>query len=58
MSMTVRDFKHIAGQNDAEYIKLLEEELEIQRELTSKAIAKLKRKVAEQTEPQTEREGE
>lgn len=44
MSITVHDFKYIAGQNDAEYIKLLEKELNAQKKLTSKAIAKLKEK--------------
>lgn len=38
---TVHDFKYIKGQNDAEYIKLLEKELEAQRKLTAKAIAEL-----------------
>ena len=32
--------KYIPGKNDAEYIKLLEEALNRQRQLTSKAIAK------------------
>ena len=36
------EFVHIPGANDREYISLLEEALKRQRELTAKAIAKLK----------------
>ena len=42
MEITVNEFKHIPGENDAEYIALLEEYLKRQRQLTVKAIAKLK----------------
>ena len=42
MSIQVNDFKHIAGENDAEYIKLLQEHINRQDEIIRKAIAKLK----------------
>ena len=43
MSIQVNDFKHIPGKNDAEYIRLLEEALKRERQITSKAIVKIKR---------------
>lgn len=42
MIIQVSDFRHIPGKNDAEYIKLLKEALERQKQITSKAIAKIK----------------
>lgn len=42
MSMRVNEFEHIPGKNDTEYIKLLKESLERQKQITSKAIAKIK----------------
>lgn len=48
MSVQVSEFRHIPGKNDAEYIKLLKEAvllkeaLERQKQITSKAIAKIK----------------
>jgi len=42
MSIQVNEFRHIPGKNDAEYIKLLKEHLEAQKQLTFKAIAKIK----------------
>lgn len=43
MSIQVRDFKHIPGENDAEYIKLLQENIDRQDAIIRKAIAKLSR---------------
>lgn len=42
MSVQVKDFKHISGKNDAEYIKLLQEHINRQNAIIRKAIAKLK----------------
>lgn len=42
MSVQVNDFKYIAGENDAEYIKLLQEHINRQDIIIRKAIAKLK----------------
>ena len=42
MSVQVSDFKYIPGENDAEYIKLLQEHIERQDAIIRKAIAKLK----------------
>ena len=42
MSIQVNDFKHISGENDAEYIKLLQEHINRQDIIILKAIAKLK----------------
>lgn len=42
MNMQVNDFKHISGENDAEYIKLLQEHINRQDIIIRKAIAKLK----------------
>ena len=42
MSMFVRDFKYVAGKNDAEYIKLLEDALDRQRKITGKAISRIR----------------
>lgn len=41
MSIQVSEFQHIPGKNDAEYIKLLKESLERQKQITNKAIAKI-----------------
>lgn len=40
--ITVKEFKHIPGVNDAEYIKKLEELHEIDKRIISKAVAKIK----------------
>ena len=42
MSIQVNDFKHISGDNDAEYIKLLQEHINRQDAIIYKAISKLK----------------
>ena len=42
MSIQVRDFKHIPGENDAEYIKLLQKHIDGQNVIIHKAVAKLK----------------
>ena len=42
MSVRAKDFKYIPGKNDDEYIKLLKETLERQKQITNKAIAKIK----------------
>lgn len=42
MSIQVNDFKYIAGENDAEYIKLLQEHINRQDIIIRKAIAKLR----------------
>lgn len=42
-SIRLNNFQHIPGQNDEEYIELLQDALARQRNLTSKAIAKLKK---------------
>jgi len=42
MSIQVNEFQHIPRKNDTEYIKLLKEALERQKQITSKAIAKIK----------------
>ena len=46
----VKEFKYIPGQNDAEYIKLLEEHSERWKQIANSAISKLKRMSAERTE--------
>lgn len=51
--ITVKEFKHIPGVNDAEYIKILEELNEINQRIISKAIAKIK-KLSAQSEHRTE----
>ena len=48
--ITVKEFKHIPGVNDAEYIKLLEENSERWKQIANSAIAKLKRMSAERPE--------
>ena len=48
--ITVKEFKHIPGVNDAEYIKKLEELQEIDKRIISKAVAKIKM-LSAQTEP-------
>lgn len=50
--ITVKEFKHIPGVNDAEYIKILEELNEINQRIISKAIAKIK-KLSAQSEHRT-----
>lgn len=40
--ITVKEFKHIPGVNDAEYIKKLEELHEIDKGIISKVVAKIK----------------
>ena len=42
MKVTVEDFKHIPGKNDAEYIELLEGQLERDKQIINKASAKIK----------------
>ena len=42
MSIQVNDFEHISGENDAEYIKLLQEHINWQDIIIRKAIAKLR----------------
>lgn len=46
--ITVKEFKHIPGVNDAEYIRLLEEHRKIDRDIINKAVAKIKRLSAQQ----------
>ena len=41
MSIQVREFKHIPGENDAEYIKLLKRHIDQQNAIIRKAVAKL-----------------
>ena len=43
MSLQVNEFHHIPCENDAEYIKLLKDALRRQQEITSKAVAKIKK---------------
>lgn len=45
--ITVKEFRHVAGLNDAEYIKLLEIRLENQKRITSAAIDKIKAQARE-----------
>lgn len=42
MSITVNDFHYKPGENDTEYINLLENALERQKHITNKAISKIK----------------
>ena len=42
MSIQVSDFKHIPGENDAEYIHLLKRQIDRQDAIIRKAVAKLK----------------
>ena len=42
MSIQVREFKHIPGENDAEYIQLLKRHIDQQNAIIRKAVAKLK----------------
>ena len=42
MSIEVNEFYYKPGENDAEYIKLLKDALERQKQITSKAIAKIR----------------
>lgn len=42
MRIAVREFKHVPGENDAEYIKLLKKALDRQKQITAKAVAKIK----------------
>ena len=46
----VKEFRHIPGVNDAEYIKLLEEHSERWKRIANNAISKLKRMSAERPE--------
>ena len=48
MSIQVKEFIHVPGENDAEYIRLLNEQIERQKKLLNKAMAKLR-----ETEPKT-----
>ena len=50
MSIQVKEFIYVPGENDAEYIRLLNKQIERQKELLNKAMAKIR-----ETEP---REGE
>ena len=49
--ITVKEFKHIPGVNDAEYIKKLEELHEIDKGIISKAVAKIKMLSAQPERP-------
>jgi len=42
MSIEVKEFRHIPGENDSEYIKLLKETVEGWKRISDKAIAKIK----------------
>ena len=42
MSIQVNDFKWIKGENDSEYIKLLQNALERQKKITAKAINRIR----------------
>ena len=48
MSIKVRDFTYVPGENDGEYIRLLNEQIERQKKLLNKAMAKIR-----ETEPST-----
>ena len=48
MSIQVKEFIHAPGENDAEYIRLLNEQIERQKKLLNKAMAKIR-----ETEPKT-----
>ena len=43
MSIQVRDFVHVPGENDAEYIRLLKEHIEREHQLVIKAMASIHR---------------
>jgi hypothetical protein len=51
--ITVEEFKHIPGVNDAEYIKLLKEQDEINKNIIRQAVAKIKRLSAHKRNDQT-----
>jgi hypothetical protein len=51
--ITVREFKHIPGVNDAEYIKKLEALCEINKRVLNTAVAKIKRMSAQLKEQPT-----
>lgn len=42
MSIQVNDFQYIQGKNDSEYIKLLKDALERQKQITNKAVHRIK----------------
>ena len=42
MSLQVNEFRYIPGENDAEYIRLLKNALERQKQITAKAVDKIK----------------
>lgn len=46
MSIQVKEFIHVPGENDTEYIRLLNEQIKRQKKLLNKAMAKLR-----ETEP-------
>lgn len=48
MSLQVNEFKYVPGENDAEYICLLKKALERQKQITAKAVAKIKELSKEQ----------
>ena len=48
--ITVKEFKHIPGVNDAEYIKLLKEHDEINKNIIRQAVAEIKRLSAQMRE--------
>lgn len=52
--ITVEYFKHIPGKNDAEYIKLLERQLERDKQIIYKALAKIRQLSKELKEPKDE----
>lgn len=50
----VKEFKHIPGKNDAEYIKLLEEHSERWKQIATDAVAKIKKLSAQLKEQPTQ----
>ena len=52
--ITVKEFKHIPGVNDAEYIEKLEELREIDKGIINAAVAKVKRLSAQLKEQPTQ----
>lgn len=49
----VKEFKHIPGKNDAEYIKLLKEHNENWKQIATDAVAKIKKLSAQLSEQPT-----
>lgn len=47
MNVEVNEFRHVPGENDREYIELLNDALERQRYVTSRAVARIKHLDAE-----------